>query len=365
MIKFYSSPNPTIGVEIELQLIDNKTLDLKNISPRVLANIDKKFSDRIKYELFESMIEINTDICRSVEEVGNDIKQTLLHLEDILKNYNASINFSSIHPFAKGKSQIISDNSRYKRIMKDLQIIGRRFITQGLHVHIGIDDCEKVIKVNNSMRTYLPLLLALTTSSPFYEEEDTGLYSYRTKIFESLPLAGLPDYLTDWDHFIQLTNNLTKAGVIKSVKDLWWEVRPHPGFGTVEIRVCDIPINFKEILALVALIQALVVTLQNSDEYHNTHIQILESNKWQAVRYGLEGTFIDPITLKQLTIRKAIENLCKLIEPMMISLGSEKYIKIIENILIKGTGATKQREYYNNLGSFEHMIKSLKEQFYQ
>ena len=365
MIKFYSSPNPTIGVEIELQLIDNKTLDLKNISPKVLANIDKKFSYKIKYEFFESMIEINTDICRSVEEVGNDIKQTLFHLEDILKNYNASINFSSIHPFAKGKSQTISDNSRYKRIMKDLQIIGRRFITQGLHVHIGIDDCEKVIKVNNSMRTYLPLLLALTTSSPFYEEEDTGLYSYRTKIFESLPLAGLPDYLIDWDHFIKLTNNLTKAGVIKSVKDLWWEVRPHPGFGTIEIRVCDIPINFKEILALVALIQALVVTLQNSDKYHNTHIQILESNKWQAVRYGLEGTFIDPITLKQSTIRKAIENLCNLIEPMMISLGSAKYIKTIENILIKGTGATKQREYFKNSGNFKHMIRSLKEQFYQ
>ena len=364
-MKFHSSPNPTIGVEIELQLIDDNTQDLKNISPEILADIDKNFSNRIKYELFESMIEINTDVCNTVEEVNQDIKQTLLHLKEILKNYNASINCSSLHPFAKGKNQIITNNPRYKRIMKDLQIIGTRFITQGLHVHIGIDDCEKAIKVNNAIRMYLPLLLALTTSSPYYEGEDTGLHSYRTKIFESLPLAGLPDYLNDWDHFTKLTDNLVKANIIKSVKDLWWEVRPHPGFGTVEIRICDIPINLEKILALVALIQALVITIQNEDNYPDTHIQILESNKWQAVRYGLKGAFIDPITYKQLSVRKAIENLCNLTEPVMSSLGSEKSIRIIEDILMQGTGATKQRELYESSGNFKNMIQCLKEQFYE
>ena len=148
MIEFHSSPNPTIGVEIELQLIDDNNFDLKNISSKVLADIDKKFSDKIKYELFESMIEINTDVCNSVEEVSKDIKQTLLHLKEVLKNYNTIINCSSLHPFAKGKDQVISNDSRYKRIMNDLQIIGTRFITQGLHVHIGVDDSEKVIKIN-------------------------------------------------------------------------------------------------------------------------------------------------------------------------------------------------------------------------
>ena len=363
-IEFHSSKNPTIGVEIELQLIDNITLDLKNISHKVLADIDRKFSNRIKYELFESMIEINTDICKTIQEVNDDIKQTLLHLENILANYNTSINFSSLHPFAIGKNQVITNDSRYKRIMQDLQIIGTRFITQGLHVHIGVDDSEHAIKINNAIRIYLPLLLALTTSSPFYEGVDTGLHSYRTKIFESLPLAGSPDYLDNWNHFVKLTNNLIDANVIKSVKDLWWEVRPHPGFGTVEVRICDIPINFKEILTLVALIQALVVTLQNVNKYPSVHIQILESNKWQAVRYGLEGFFIDPLTLKQITIRKAIEDLCKLVEPVMTSLGSSEFLKNIESILTKGTGSNKKRKIYNTSGSFESMIRSLKEQFY-
>jgi len=363
-MKFRSSLNPTIGVEIELQLIDNNTKDLKNISPKILADIDKSFSKRIKYELFESMIEINTNICNTVEEVNQDIRQTLHHLEEILMNYNASINFTSIHPFAKGKNQIISNNVRYKNIMKDLQIIGTRFITQGLHVHIGIDDCEKAIKVNNMLRIYLPLLLALTTSSPYYEGEDTGLYSYRTKIFESLPLAGLPDYLNNWDHFTKLTSNLIRADIIRSVKDLWWEVRPHPGFGTVEVRVCDIPINLEQILSLVALIQALVITIQNEEKFSNTHIQILESNKWQAARYGLEGIFINPENFKQISIKKAIENLCNLVEPTMVSLGSVKYIRIIEKILQYGTGAIKQRELYKNSADFKYMIQSLREQFY-
>ena len=156
MIEFNSSSGPSIGVEIELQFIDINTLDLKNIAPKVLADIDKKFSNRIKYELFESIIEINSDICCTIAEVEQDIKQSLNHLEEILKIYKATLNCTSLHPFTKGENQIISSNSRYKRIMKDLQIIGRRFITQGLHVHIGVDNYEKVIKVNNDLRIYLP-----------------------------------------------------------------------------------------------------------------------------------------------------------------------------------------------------------------
>mgnify|MGYP003311520495 CR=1 FL=1 len=363
-MKFHSSPNPTIGVEIELQLIDDNTQDLKNISPRILADTDKNFSNRIKYELFESMIEINTNICSNIEEVEKDIRKTLNHLDEILKNYETEINCTSLHPFAIGKNQIITDNLRYKRIMKDLQMVGKRFISQGLHVHIGISNPEDAIKVNNALRVYLPLLLAISTSSPFFEGEDTGLHSYRTKLFEALPLAGMPDYLNNWNHFENLTEHLEGAGIINSVKDLWWDVRPHPGFGTVEIRVCDIPINFKEIIALVALIQALVVTLTKLDSYEDTHIQILQSNKWQAARYGLNGIFVDPKTFKKLSMRKAIENLYILVEPAIVTLGLKKHFNILEKILSNDTGSNKQRKLYASSKSFEHMLKNLKEQFY-
>ena len=365
MIKFNSSPKPTIGVEIELQLVDKKNSNLKNIASKVLGDVNKKFSDNIKCELIESMIEINTDICSNIEEVENDIRKTLEYLGEILKNYETELNCTSLHPFAIGKNQIVTNNPRYKRIMKDLQMVGKRFISQGLHVHVGINDPEKAIKVNNALRIYLPLLLALSTSSPFFEGEDTGLHSYRTKLFEALPLAGMPDYLNKWDHFENLTEQLQGAGIINSVKDLWWDVRPHPGFGTVEIRICDIPINFKTIIALVALIQALVVTLANAEPYNDTHIQILQSNKWQAARYGLEGVFVDPKTFQKLTMRKAIENLFKLVEPAIISLGSKKYFNTIEKILNCAAGSTKQRELYNSSKNFEYMLQSLKELFYQ
>ena len=363
MIKFNSRPRPTIGVEIELQLVDKNNLNLKNIASKILADVDEKFSDNIKCELIESMIEINTNICSNIEDVENDIRKTLKRLDEILKNYETELNCTSLHPFAIGKNQIVTNNPRYKRIMKDLQMVGKRFISQGLHVHVGINDPEKAIKVNNALRIYLPLLLALSTSSPFFEGEDTGLHSYRTKLFEALPLAGMPDYLNKWNHFENLTEQLQGAGIINSVKDLWWDVRPHPGFGTVEIRICDIPINFKTIIALVALIQALVVTLANAEPYNDTHIQILQSNKWQAARYGLEGVFVDPKTFQKLTMRKAIENLYALVEPAIVSLGSKKYFNILEKILNGGTGSTKQRELYDSSKNFEYVLKSLKEQF--
>ena len=365
MIKFNSSPEPTIGVEIELQLVNKNNLNLNNISSKVLANIDKEFSDKIKCELVESMIEINTDICSNVDESEKDIKKTINYLEEILKNYESELSCSSLHPFAIGKNQIVTDNDRYKRIMNDLQMVGKRFISQGLHIHIGIGDAEKAIKINNALRIYLPLLLSLSTSSPFFEGEDTGLHSYRTKLFEALPLAGMPDYLNSWKHFENLTEHLESAGIINSVKDLWWDVRPHPGFGTVEIRVCDIPINFTEIIALVALIQALVVTLINLDPYPDTHIQILQSNKWQAARYGLDGVFVEPKTFKKLSMRKAIENLYMFVEPAIISLDSKKYFITLEKILNTDAGSTKQRKIYNSSNNFQYMLKSLKEQFYQ
>ena len=201
MIKFNSSPDPTIGVEIELQLVNKNNSNLNNISSKVLADINKEFSDNIKCELIESMIEINTNICSNIEEVEKDIRKTLNYLNEILINYETEINCTSLHPFAIAKHQIITDNHRYKRIMNDLQMVGKRFISQGLHVHIGIDNPEDAIKVNNALRVYLPLLLSLSTSSPFFEGEDTGLHSYRTKLFEAFPLAGMPVYLNNWNHF--------------------------------------------------------------------------------------------------------------------------------------------------------------------
>jgi carboxylate-amine ligase len=365
MITFNPSPEPTIGVEIELQLIDSTSLDMKNVAPEALKSVHPHFRGRIKEEFLQSMIELNTGICSTVGEVEDDIRESISHLEEILRPLNASYVCTSLHPFAKGISQKLTDNPRYRRIMNDLQIIGRRFIAQGLHVHIGIDGPERAIAVNNTMRTYLPLLLALTTSSPFYESQFTGLYSYRTKLFEALPLAGMPDSLDGWDEFNHVTMLLQKGGYIESVKDLWWDVRPHPDFGTVEVRVCDLPCRLKEILFITALIQALVVTISKMQIQPDTHIQILRQNKWQAARYGLGGVFVDPHRAVRLSMPEAIVDIVQLVQPEAQRLGSSRYLETVDEILENGTCAERLKKMYDEKRDFRSMIQDIQQSFYK
>jgi carboxylate-amine ligase len=362
-ITFNSSVAPSIGVEIELQILDSETLQLVPLAPDVLKMVHPSFNERIKPEFIQSMVEINTKICSSVSEVENDLKSTYKHLSDIVEGFDATLFSTSLHPFSKGSDQSVSDHPRYKRIMKELQMVGRRFITQGLHVHIGVDDREKAIRINNVMRIYLPVLLALSTSSPYYESEDTGLMSYRSKLFESLPLAGMPDSLNGWDGFLILADLLSRGGIIESVKDLWWDVRPHPDFGTVETRICDLPYSLRDILALTALIQALILTLAEQYEDPNPHIQILRSNKWQASRYGLEGFYVDPFFGRKESMRDAALTLYRFVKPAAEALKSTRYLDEIPEILKRGSGSHMQRKYFHDCGNFKDMIKSVQDMF--
>jgi carboxylate-amine ligase len=357
---FNRSPAPTIGVEIEIQLLNLETLSLVPLAPDILKMVHSSLKEKIKPEFIQSMVEINTKICSNVREVEKDLTVSFKHLNDIVQGHGASLYLASLHPFSRGSDQLVSEHPRYIRIMNELQLVGRRFITQGLHVHIGVDDREKVIKINNNMRIYLPILLALSTSSPFYESEDTGLMSYRTKLFESLPLAGMPDSLDGWNGFDVLTNLLKKNGVIESVKDIWWDVRPHPDFGTIEVRICDLPHSLKDILAITALIQALVLTISEQHENPDPHMQVLRSNKWQAARHGLDGFYVDPIFGRKHTMREAALNIYRFVKPVAESLKSSEYLNEIPEILKRGTCSHLQRKYYASNGkNFLEMIKSI------
>lgn len=365
-LKFNKSPAPTIGVELELQILDTETLELKSLGHEILNMVPDSKKERIKPEFIQSMLEINTGICSSVAEVEKDLKETYTMLNEFTEGSGATLYAASLHPFSKTKDQTVADHPRYKKIMEELQIVGRRFITQGLHVHIGVDDEEKAIKINNNMRIYLPILLALTTSSPFYEGMDTGLMSYRSKLFESLPLAGMPDYLDDWEEFNLLVNLLKKNAIIESVKDIWWDVRPHPDFGTVEIRICDLPYSMRDILAITALIQALVLALAEQFENPEPHSQILRSNKWQATRYGLEGFYVDPFFARKYSMKEAAINLYRHVRPVAEELKSIDYLDEIPAILERQTGAHLQKNCYQENGnSFTKMIRTMQEHFFK
>ncbi|MEJ2184213.1 MAG: YbdK family carboxylate-amine ligase [Nitrospirota bacterium] len=362
-LEFNSTPEPYVGVELELQLLDAETLALAGMAPAVLADVPPEMGPRIKPEFLACMVELNTAVCKDVKEAEGDLRESLALLEEILARHGGVFFSASLHPFSEAGKQRVSNHPRYKRIMEELQLIGRRFIAQGLHVHVGVADRENAIKIFNAMRLYVPILLALTTSSPYYQGEDTGLFSYRTKLFEALPLAGMPDSLSTWEEFDRMAGLLLAGGVITSVKDLWWDVRPHPEFGTVEVRCADMPLKFRDIMTLVALIQALVVTIDREEFYPDVNMQVLKSNKWQAARYGLDGAFVDPRSGKRYALRAAAEELSDIMRPAARLLGSEAYLEGVGRILAEGTGAHALRELYGRTGDFREVVRLAREEF--
>jgi glutamate---cysteine ligase / carboxylate-amine ligase len=364
-IVFKSSKPFTLGVELELQILDKKGFNLVPKAPDILAMVPAGLEERIKPEFIRSMIEVNTEVCSDMNQVRDNLLQLIRQAEDLADKNGCFLFATSLHPFARYSDQALSSHPRYIRIMDDLQLVGRRFITQGLHVHVGMSNHEDAIRVCDSIRLFLPILLALTCSSPYYGGIDTGLHSYRAKLFEALPLAGMPDQLESWDKYLEMVSLLTKTGIITSVRDLWWDIRPHPDFGTIEIRICDLPSTFSEILALVALIQGLVAEVTESDKHLNPNMQVLKSNKWQAARYGLEGTFVYPLLQKKISMQEAAGEIFAKVSGAMHKLGTGKYLSELKQIIQRGTSADLQRKIYTDTHDFPTMIKELHRQFWQ
>lgn len=368
-LKFTSSPSYTLGVELEFQTLDKESLNLAPLAPVLLDTAPPILRPRITHEWIRSILEIRTDICRSVRDVENDLLQTCALAEELAEENHCLLYAASLHPFARSEDQVLTKNERYERIMAELQIVGRRFISQGFHVHVGMVDGDTAIRVCDWIQPYLPLFLALSSSSPFFHGEDTGLMSYRTKLFEALPLAGIYEQLGDWENFLDEMNMLKEAGVIESIKDLWWDARPHPGFGTLEIRACDLPTRFGDILGLTALIQCFVAALaESSPQTMTCSQQFLRCNKWQAVRYGLDGTFIDPLGFLgggRMQLREAVRRLIEKVQPLVNRFGSERYIRMLDRILETGTGADCQRRSYAEHRDFRKVIQQLHREFWQ
>ncbi len=366
---FVPSPSYSLGVELEFQTLDRDSLNLAPLAPVLLENAPAILRPRITHEWIRSILEIRTGVCTSVRDVENDLLETCSMAEELALDNNCLLYAASLHPFARSEDQLLTSDSRYERIMEELQIVGRRFISQGFHVHIGMSDGDTAIKVCDRIQPYLPLFLALSASSPFFQGKDTGLMSYRTKLFEALPLAGIYEEIGSWNRFLGDVSLLQEAGVIETIKDLWWDARPHPGFGTLEIRACDLPTQFADILGLTALIQGFVATLAETDctiQYCNQ--QFLQSNKWQAVRYGLEGTFFDPLGFLgggKMSLRQAIHLLIEKVEPMAQRFSSRRYVKMLNRILEHGPGADCQRRAYAETGDFQSVIQQLHEKFWE
>jgi carboxylate-amine ligase len=359
----------TLGVELEFQLVDRSTLDLVPRVNSILEALVPEGSDRIAPEFLQSIVELQTGVCDTVHDVAADLSRFIHLVEDVAVTEDCYLYSTSLHPFADPFAQVLSKGERYQRIMDELQLVGRQFITQGMHVHVGMPDGDTAIKVCDIMQPYLPILLALSSSSPFFRGQDTGFQSYRTKLFEVLPLAGIVGYLGDWQGFTEEVTNLHAHQAIERLKDLWWDVRPSPGFGTVEVRICDLPCQFYSILGLTAAIQALAAYLAETNlSSQPVSLQLLKYNKWQASRHGLDGRFVDIYGLlgdSDLTLRQAADKLFQLLRPVTDRLHTTGYIRELYKILEQGTGADRQRRLaQGEKKKFKEMIISLRNDYW-
>jgi len=329
-LEFKSNPAPTVGVEIEVGLVDARTMALRPAIREVLAALPADRSEGVKPELMQCYLEVNSGVCHTIPEVREDLLGRFQAVEAAADREGLRLLWSGTHPFSLWKDQVITPNERYEGLVNLLQDMARQLVTFGLHVHVGVDSGDKAIMICDRILPYLPLLLALSANSPCWENRLTGLQSSRSKVMEGLPTAGLPVEMRNWSEYTWLINHLVETGFINTIREIWWDVRPHHNFGTVEVRVCDVPGTLDDAMALAALAQCLVHTLSqeiDSGSYlRSYHPMMVRQNKWRAARYGVGARLVDFETYEARPVRQLTEDLARRLRPAAEELGCLEHL---------------------------------------
>ncbi len=364
---FHSNKNFSVGVELELQLIDPNTKELTTGSSKIIQELGDYPS--IKHELFESVIEINSVPCLTIEDLKKDLKKQVNILYAAASKLGIKLAMAGTHPTSNWARQEISPHKRYQDFINRIQMPVNRMLVFGLHVHVGVGNGDEAIAINNAMMNYLPHLLALSTSSPFWVKRDSGMESYRVKIVETLPTTGLPFKLHSWEEFNELVNVLRKAGTIESIREIWWDVRPHPDFGTIEVRVCDAVPLMDDVIAIAALVQSLIASLalgyrRRDEEIGHLPSYMIRENKWRAARFGIDAELITDSFGKTVPVKKEVEKLIIELGPTAKELGADKELKNVMKIFEHGTSSKRQRKVFNQSGgNWNAVIDSLINEF--
>lgn len=358
-IYFKSNGVLTLGVEIELQLINAEDYNLCSRAAEVLNAT--KHLEKIKPEFYLSTIEVNTDKCSSAQEVEDDLYKTLGSLQHATKDLGILFSTTGSHPFSKYSDWVVSPTTRYQELIDRNQWLTRRMSVYGLHVHLGMSSGEDCIRFNNFFMYFLPHLLALSSSSPFWQGIDTGLAAYRPTTYEALPTAGQPYHVRTWQDFESLYKSLKLCGSIKSLKDLWWDLRPSPGFGTLEIRVCDGAATLAETLALVALIHALAHWFADNGSWLESvacpSYWLSRENKWRAIRYGLDAELLMNTEGKTKLMREDINEWIEKLNPYIKKFNYQTYFSTLQMIMDAGTSSERQRKVFAHNESLTDIVK--------
>jgi carboxylate-amine ligase len=367
-IDFNSSAGSSLGVEVELEVVDRETRELRSAASEILPSMGEGHPDgahpKAKHELLESTIEIITGVCTNVAEARRDLEGTLAELQEHTGPRGLALMCSGTHPFSDWADQEISPDPRYARLVEEMQWMAKRLQIFGIHVHVGIKSAEKAIAVANALSAYIPHFLALSASSPYWMGRDTGLASARSKVFEGLPTAGLPYQLSGWDEFEQFMQTLVSANAIQSIREVWWDIRPHPDFGTVELRICDGIPTMSEIAAIAALTQSLVEwmdsLLDRGYSLPTPRSWVVRENKWRAARHGVHADIIvgdsgDNVVPLCTALHELIEEL----SPVAERLDCIKELRHCMTILEQGPSYLRQRAIVADGGSLSDVVDSL------
>jgi glutamate---cysteine ligase / carboxylate-amine ligase len=356
----FSGPAYTVGIEEELMILDAQTYALVNAIDEL---VDESPDGEIKPELLESVLEISTKPCADVREAGAQLRSLRRQVRDIADRKGLAIGSSGTHPTALWEDQRITAAPRYRDLVDALRFVARQELIFGLHVHIGLDDPDKAIHVANGMRVHVPILLALSANSPFWRGDDSGLASVRMPIFRAFPRVGIPPSYKDWDDYQQRIAFMVDAGVMEDYTWLWYDVRPHPNFGTVEIRAMDAQTHVEHTLGLAALIQAMVKELSEHFEAGKRlttyPYEMLDENKWLASRHGLDGDLVDLPKRTTVPARSLAKRLYDRLRDHAVDLGAENELEGVLDLLERGNGAYRQRKVYEANRDFSELLADI------
>lgn len=356
-----------IGVEEEYMVIDPKTRELISHEQRIVLEGQKVIKDKVKAEMHQAVVEVGTDICADTDEAFQDVTALRSTIAEIAGNLGYWVGASGSHPFSKWNSQLITDHVRYHELVDELQDAARSNLVFGLHVHIGMESRRMAIHIANSARYFLPHIYALSTNSPFWEGRPTGYKSYRSRVFDKFPRTGIPDYFESIEAYDNYVNLLIKTNCIDNAKNIWWDLRVHPYFNTIEFRICDIPLTVMETIAITALFQAICAKLY---KLHNQNLNfmiyqraLLNENKWRASRFGIDGSMIDFGKEAEVNTRSLLYELLDFVDDVVDHLGSRPAIQYIHTMIEQGTGADRQLKIYRESQSLIKVVDYIHDQF--
>jgi carboxylate-amine ligase len=357
----------TLGIEEEYMVVDPVTRELTSHEQKIVLEGQKLIRDKVKAEMHQAVVEVGTDICENIDEAYKDVFTLRQTISNIAGELGYWVGASGTHPFSHWQSQLITDHARYNEIVNELQEAARSNLIFGLHVHVGMEDRRMAIHIANSARYFLPHIYALTCNSPFWEGRVTGYKSFRTKVFDKFPRTGIPDCfdsIEDYDNYINL---LVKTNCIDNAKKIWWDLRVHPFFNTVEFRICDVPMTVRETITVAALFQAICAKLyqlrsQNLN-FITYHRALINENKWRASRYGIDGTLIDFGKEQEVNTRLLIYELLDFVDDVVDHLGSRHALSFVREILENGTGADRQLAVYHQTNDLKKVVDYIHDQF--